>query len=87
LSRVATLTRAAACLFGKYKATFRPTEAGYQNYEKLVTQNRQLLIATRGVLTEGSRTKIYLEIQPTSSRSRQFHRWGGSVPDRGEGKE
>jgi CHAT domain-containing protein/tetratricopeptide (TPR) repeat protein len=52
--------------FGTNQAAFLPTEARYTNYEKLVTQTRHLLIATRGVHTEGSRTETYLEIQPTT---------------------
>jgi CHAT domain-containing protein len=51
--------------FGANQAIFHPTEAAYQSYEKLATRARHLLISTRGVHTEGSRTETYLELQPT----------------------
>lgn len=47
------------------KVAFHPTEALYTNYEKLASQARHLLIATRGVHLESSRSDTYLEIQPT----------------------
>jgi CHAT domain-containing protein/predicted negative regulator of RcsB-dependent stress response len=56
---------ASAEIAGLFKAAFGPTQAGYQDYEKLVARTRHLLIATRGVHTEGSRTDTYLEIQST----------------------
>ncbi|MFL6193152.1 MAG: CHAT domain-containing protein [Thermoanaerobaculia bacterium] len=39
--------------------------ATYQNYVELVARARHLLIATRGVHLDGSRTGTYLEIEPT----------------------
>jgi CHAT domain-containing protein len=47
------------------QAAFHPTVANYQNYLERVAQARHLLIATRGVHLEGSRSETYLEIDPT----------------------
>jgi CHAT domain-containing protein len=41
------------------------TEANYRNYVDLLAQARHLLIATRGVHIEGSRSETYLELEPT----------------------
>ncbi|HEY6324297.1 MAG TPA: CHAT domain-containing protein, partial [Thermoanaerobaculia bacterium] len=57
---------AIAGLFGANQATFRPTEARFQSYERLVTKARYLLIATNGSYAPGSRRNTYLEIEPTS---------------------
>jgi CHAT domain-containing protein len=51
--------------FGTGETAFHPTAANYQNYVQLAAQARHLLIATRGVHSEGSRTGTYLEIDPT----------------------
>jgi CHAT domain-containing protein/tetratricopeptide (TPR) repeat protein len=55
-----------SAFFGTDKAAFQPTQAHYSDYEKLAGEARHLLIATRGVHTEGSRSETYLEIQATS---------------------
>ncbi len=54
-----------AQLFGNDKAAFKPTEARFENYERLVPGARQLLIATIGTWAPGDQWKTYLEILPT----------------------
>jgi CHAT domain-containing protein len=55
-----------AQLFGNDKAAFKPTEARFENYERLVPGARQLLIATTGTWTPGVDSwQTYLEILPT----------------------
>ncbi|HYU35483.1 MAG TPA: CHAT domain-containing tetratricopeptide repeat protein [Thermoanaerobaculia bacterium] len=51
--------------FGTNQTAFQPTAATYPNYRELVTQTHHLLIATRGVHIESSRSETYLEIDPT----------------------
>ncbi|HEX4959736.1 MAG TPA: CHAT domain-containing protein, partial [Thermoanaerobaculia bacterium] len=51
--------------FGTGQAAFHPTAANFKNYLERVAQARHLLIATRGVHVEGSRSETYLEIDPT----------------------
>jgi len=51
--------------FGTAEAAYQPTVANYQNYVERVTQARHLLISTRGVHVEGSRSETYLEVEPT----------------------
>jgi CHAT domain-containing protein len=51
--------------FGTAETAYHPTVANYQNYVERVTQGRHLLIATRGVHVEGSRSETYLEVEPT----------------------
>ncbi|HEX3525694.1 MAG TPA: CHAT domain-containing protein, partial [Thermoanaerobaculia bacterium] len=62
-SEVAEIAR----FFGKNQATFRSTAADLKSYEQLAPRARQLLIASRGVHTEGSRTETYLEILRTEN--------------------
>jgi CHAT domain-containing protein len=47
-------------------------EANYQNYESLAAHARHLLISTRGVQSEGSRTSTYLEIEPTADHENRL---------------
>ena len=54
-----------ARLFGNAKAEFKPTEARFENYERLVPHARQLLIATTGTWVPGNPWQTYLEILPT----------------------
>ncbi|HEX4961295.1 MAG TPA: CHAT domain-containing tetratricopeptide repeat protein, partial [Thermoanaerobaculia bacterium] len=54
-----------AQLFGNNKASFKPTEARFENYEHLVPGVRQLLISTTGTWAPGDQRKTYLEILPT----------------------
>ena len=54
-----------ARLFGNAKAAFKPTEARFENYERLVPRARQLLIATTGTWVPGDPWQTYLEILPT----------------------
>ncbi len=55
-----------AQLFGNDKAAFKPTEARFENYERLVPGVRQLLIATTGTWAPGvDPWQTYLEILPT----------------------
>ena len=54
-----------ARLFGNDKAQFKPTEARFENYERLVPHARQLLIATTGTWVPGDPWQTYLEILPT----------------------
>jgi CHAT domain-containing protein/tetratricopeptide (TPR) repeat protein len=54
-----------ARLFDENQATFRPIEARFESYERLVTKARHLLIATNGAHAQGSRRDTYLEIEPT----------------------
>ena len=54
-----------ARLFGNNKAAFKPIEARFQNYERLVPGARQLLIATAGTWAPRDPWKTYLEILPT----------------------
>lgn len=53
-----------ADLFNAGQAAFHSTEVNYRNYLELAPQARHLLIASRGVHTEGSRTETYLEVEP-----------------------
>ncbi|HYU35484.1 MAG TPA: CHAT domain-containing protein [Thermoanaerobaculia bacterium] len=64
LNRPVEEIREISGFFSTNRAILSPAEATYQSYEKLVTRARHLLIATRGVHTEGSRTETYLELQP-----------------------
>jgi CHAT domain-containing protein len=54
-----------AQLFGNNKAAFKPTEARFENYERLVPGAHQLLIATAGTYAPGDHLETYLEILPT----------------------
>jgi CHAT domain-containing protein/tetratricopeptide (TPR) repeat protein len=54
-----------ASLFGTGTTAFQPTAATYSNYQDRAAQGRHLLIATRGVHRQGSRSETYLEIEPT----------------------
>lgn len=54
-----------AQLFGNDKASFKPTEASFENYESLVPGARHLLISTTGTWTPRDSRKTFLEILPT----------------------
>lgn len=54
-----------ARLFGNDKAAFQPTEASFENYERLVPDARHLLISTAGTWAPRDPRKTYLEILST----------------------
>jgi len=56
-----------AQFFSADQHTFHPTDAHFETYESLAAKASQLLIASRGVHVEGSRTGTYLEILPTDN--------------------
>ncbi|HEX2642807.1 MAG TPA: CHAT domain-containing tetratricopeptide repeat protein [Thermoanaerobaculia bacterium] len=52
-------------LFGNDKASFKMTEASFENYERRVPGARHLLISTTGTWAAGDSRKTFLEILPT----------------------
>lgn len=52
-----------AGLFGR-SSRLAPIQAGYEDYERQAPHAKQILIATRGVHVQDSRSRTYLEIQP-----------------------
>ncbi|HEY2289260.1 MAG TPA: CHAT domain-containing tetratricopeptide repeat protein [Thermoanaerobaculia bacterium] len=51
--------------FAGGKSPLSSAEASFPDYNRLATQAQFLLIATRGIHVQGSRSQTYLEIQPT----------------------